>query len=217
MQTLAQLNYIVADKTDILPQTSNNFLFDHPQSSATGLLDFKLPAELEAGEPPEARGLARDEVRLMVSHYSDNRVTHTQFRNLPDYLEAGDLLVINTSGTLNAAVKAIRTDGTPLEVHLSTHLPANLWIVEVRQPNGSTTQPFYQAVAGERLTLPGGASVMLHTPYLSSHRSSASGPVRLWIATLRLPNQISANDYLAEYGFPIRYYYVKLTMAKSRK
>ncbi len=31
-------------------------------------LDFDLPPELEAAEPPEARGLARDEVRLMVSY-----------------------------------------------------------------------------------------------------------------------------------------------------
>lgn len=210
MQALTALNYTLADETETLSQASNAFLVGRPQSLAGGTLDFKLPAELEAGEPPEARGLARDEVRLMVSHYSDNQVVHTQFRNLPDYLEAGDLLVINTSGTLNAALKATRADGTSLEVHLSTHLPADLWIVEVRQPDGSTTQPFYQAVAGERLNLPGGASAMLHTPYLPGHRSTASGePVRLWIATLHLPNQFSVNDYLAEYGFPIRYSYVK--------
>src|SRR6185295_9145897 len=78
-------------------------------------LEFVLPPELEAGEPPEARGLARDEVRLMVSYCAGNRVAHTQFRDLPNYLAAGDLLVINTSGTLNAALSATRSDGTPLE------------------------------------------------------------------------------------------------------
>src|ERR1051326_913407 len=62
-------------------------------------LDFGLPPELEAGEPPEARGLARDEVRLMVSYRSDNRVVHTRFRELGNFLVEGDLLVINTSGT----------------------------------------------------------------------------------------------------------------------
>jgi len=96
--------------------------------------DFELPAELEAGEPPEERGLARDEVRLMVSYRADNRVVHTQFRELPDYLEPGDLLVINTSGTMNAALRATREDGTVFELHLSTHLPADMWIVEVRRP-----------------------------------------------------------------------------------
>jgi len=78
-------------------------------------LDFDLPPELEAGEPPEARGLARDEVRLMVSYRADNRVVHTRFRNLGTFLDAGDLLVINTSGTMNAALSATRADGTMVE------------------------------------------------------------------------------------------------------
>src|SRR5919199_6643446 len=51
-------------------------------------LDFDLPRELEAGEPPEARGLARDEVCLMVSYRSDNRVVHSRFRDLGDFLDA---------------------------------------------------------------------------------------------------------------------------------
>src|ERR671933_974511 len=96
-------------------------------------LDFDLPPELEAGEPPEARGLARDEVRLMVSYRSDNHVVHSRFRDLGDFLEAGDVLVINTSGTMNAALEAEREDGTALELHLSTRLPAELWVVEVRR------------------------------------------------------------------------------------
>src|SRR6266849_5621083 len=99
-------------------------------------INFDLPTELEASEPPEARGLARDEVRLMVSYYGSNTVVHAQFRNLKAFLEAGDLLVINTSGTMNAALNAMRADGTALELHLSTHLPADLWIVEARLPSG---------------------------------------------------------------------------------
>ncbi|HZC18209.1 MAG TPA: S-adenosylmethionine:tRNA ribosyltransferase-isomerase, partial [Rubrobacteraceae bacterium] len=89
-------------------------------------LDFDLPPELEAREPPEARGLDRDEVRLMVSYRSDNRVVHSRFRDLEDFLTAGDVLVINTSGTMNAALEAEREDGTALELHLSTRLPADL-------------------------------------------------------------------------------------------
>ena len=68
-------------------------------------LDFHLPASLEANEPPEARGLSRDQVRLMVSNATNNHIAHTQFRRLPDFLDPGDLLVINTSGTRNAACK----------------------------------------------------------------------------------------------------------------
>src|SRR5438105_9471871 len=134
-------------------------------------LNFDLPTELEASEPPEARGLTRDEVRLMVSYYSSNRVVHTQFRNLKDFLEAGDLLVINTSGTMNAALNATRADGSALELHLSTHLPADLWVVEVRSLHDNITQPFYDISAGETLQLPQGAQAILHVPYLHSQNA----------------------------------------------
>ncbi|MCL4296507.1 MAG: S-adenosylmethionine:tRNA ribosyltransferase-isomerase [Anaerolineae bacterium] len=177
------------------------------QRSVSSGLAFSLPPELEASAPAEARGLARDEVRLMVSYLADNRVTHTQFRALPDFLNAGDLLVINTSGTLNAALSATRADGTPLQLHLSTHLPADLWSVEVRQPDGITSRPFHEAVAGETLALPAGATATLLTPYRPEHRRG--GPTRLWVATLQLPNSLSLETYLGEYGFPIRYYYVE--------
>ena len=74
-------------------------------------LDFELPPELEAAEPPEARGLARDEVRLLTSYREDDRVVHAGFRDLPDRLHPGDLLVVNTSGTMNAALPATRPNG----------------------------------------------------------------------------------------------------------
>ena len=171
-------------------------------------LDFQLPAHLEAGEPAEARGLARDEVRLMVSSLADNRVEHTQFRNLPDYLEAGDVLVINTSGTLNAALRVARTDGTTLDLHLSTRLPADIWVVELRRPGGGVSQPFWHGIAGEQLILPAGGRASLLTPYVAQQRPTATAGVRLWLATLQLPGQISLPGYLAEHGFPIRYSYV---------
>ncbi len=173
-------------------------------------LDFALPPELEASEPPEARGMKRDEVRLMVSYRTDNRVQHTQFNMLGKFLSAGDLLVINTSGTMNAALPATREDGTPLELHLSTHLPADLWVVEVREKSTGATHPFYGMRAGESLRLPNGAQVTLHVPYRPEQRNAFNDymrHIRLWIATLSLPCSVA--DYLALYGFPIRYGYVK--------
>jgi S-adenosylmethionine:tRNA ribosyltransferase-isomerase len=172
-----------------------------------GALDFDLPPELEAGEPPEARGLARDEVRLMVSYRATDRIVHARFYDLPDYLSAGDVVVINTSGTLNAALEATRADGAPLELHLSTHLPADLWIVELRQPGKHGTQPFYEAAASEMLRLPGGAAATLHTPYAVDRTAPLAGPPRLWIATLQLPMPLA--PYLDAHGFPIRYGYVR--------
>ena len=167
-------------------------------------LDFDLPPELEAGEPPEARGLSRDEVRLMVSYRGDNRVVHARFRDLGNFLEAGDVLVINTSGTMNAALKAEREDDMALELHLSTRLPANLWIVEVRRSTDTSTEPFRHAAAGETLRLPEGATATLHAPYPRAVGGEGS---RLWISTLDLPGPL--DEYLDRHGFPIRYGYVR--------
>jgi S-adenosylmethionine:tRNA ribosyltransferase-isomerase len=176
------------------------------ESHKLSSLDFDLPPELEADAPPEARGFERDEVRLMVSYRSDDRVVHSRFRDLGDFLEAGDVLVINTSGTMNAAINAERKlDGTALELHLSTRLPANLWVVELRRPTGTATEPFLSAIVGETLRLAGGATTTLHAPYPSG--SARSGGTRLWISTLDLPEPL--DEYLERHGSPIRYGYVR--------
>jgi len=170
-------------------------------------LDFTLPPELEAHEPPEERGLGRDGVRLMVSRGAEPLVSHHRFAEIVEALEPGDLLVINTSGTLNAALDATCADGTPLEVHLSTHLPGDIWTLELRQPEPSGTLPFREARSGEVIRLPAGGTATLLAPYATDRASlPAEGGVRLWLATLALPT--SLHDYLAQHGFPIRYGYV---------
>lgn len=173
-------------------------------------LDFLLPPELEAASPPEARGLQRDQVRLMVSRLSCSCVEHTRFNQLPGYLNPGDLLVINTSGTRKAALEAKSEDGMLLELHLSTQLPADLWVVELRKPQGSATEPFYESRAGESLILPESGRVDLLTPYRPDQRGiqgAGETPVRLWLAVLHLPADV--NEYLERNGFPIRYKYVQ--------
>ncbi len=164
------------------------------------MLDFVVPKELQASEPPEARGLARDQVRLMVSRRLDYRIVHAHFHELPQFLDPGDLLVINTSGTMPAALDAIRADGAKLELHLSTRLPSDLWIVELRQPAESATKPFYEGIPGEVFQLPAGGAVSIHSPYGINSK-------RLWVASVELP--LPVNDYLARHGFPIRYEYVE--------
>ncbi|MFN8420072.1 MAG: S-adenosylmethionine:tRNA ribosyltransferase-isomerase [Anaerolineae bacterium] len=174
-------------------------------SADLNTLDFALPTELEASAPPEARGLTRDQVRLMVSHYETDQVIHAPFYNLPQFLRAGDVLAINTSGTLNAALRVQRDDTTPLELHISTHLPADLWLVEARTIDGQSTQPFYDIRDGEVLILPDGGRAILHTPY--ARQRVAGTPPRLWVASLQLP--LPLNQYLDRCGFPIRYNYVR--------
>lgn len=179
-----------------------------PPARLTGSLAFDLPAELEAGTPPEARGLARDEVRLLVSYFprreqvsATDRIQHSQFRDLPGFLRAGDLLIINTSGTLNAALPARRADNTTVRLHLSNRLDTDTWVVEPRQPADKGTLPLFTASAGECLTLPAGGSATLLAPY-----SEHSEHVRLWRARLDLPARIGR--YLQQHGSPIRYNYV---------
>src|SRR4051794_23039516 len=108
---------------------------------------FMLPASLHAGEPPEARGVARDEVRLLVAGPDDAHIRHTTFRGLGGFLRPGDLLVVNNSATVAAAVDGWRGDGRPASVHFGPHLPDGTWVVEVR-PTGTADGPVGDAVGG---------------------------------------------------------------------
>ena len=174
--------------------------------AAAGLIaGFTLPADLEAAQPPEARGLRRDEVRLLVSDVEKRSIEHARFSELPRWLGAGDLLVVNTSGTLNAALPAAAETGEPLELHLSTKLPGGFWTVEVRRPQADASVPFAGSLAGTSLRLPGNARATLLSPYPLIRSLDASS--RLWMAALELPDALL--HYLDRYGFPIRYRYVK--------
>lgn len=159
---------------------------------------FRLPANLEASEPPEARGLARDEVRLMVTYRSDNRLVHACFREVVAFLREGDVVVINTSGTRPAAIPAWREGGETIFLHFSTQLPTGLWLVELRSGSEGASQPFFGARAGETIRLPGEGQVVLKAPYGARRR--------LWLAQVRFPDAI--DPYLKRYGKPIRYAYV---------
>ena len=163
------------------------------------MLDFVLPSHLEAREPPEARGLPRDGVRLLVSYRRKDGIFHARFADLPSFLDPGDVLVVNDSPTLPAALPATTPEGGALTLHLSTHLPGDLWVVEPRRttPPGHGTPPSSTGTPS-RLSLPGGGAAHLLAPYRDSRR--------LWIARLDLP--LPVLDYLARWGAPIRYGYV---------
>ena len=158
-------------------------------------LAFELPTALEAHEPPEERGVARDAVRLLVATRSDGELEHRRFLDLPAVLDPGDLLVVNVSATLPAALGASTKDGSRVRVHVATRAPRldDSWrVVEIRSADGSRPRG---AHAGERLDLDGGASLQLVAPY-------ASG-ARLMLA--RFDGLGSVERYLARHGAPIRY------------
>lgn len=165
-------------------------------------LAFALPQGLEAHEPPEARGLTRDAVRMLVAARAARRITHSTFALLPSFLEPGDLVVVNTSGTLAAAVDGVDERGSPLVVHFSSQLGTALWVVEPRRVGKGASQR-WDTSAGpppQRVRLAGGPeSLELLAPYRGSRR--------LWVAQLAAP--APAFRWMAARGRPIRYGYVE--------
>lgn len=162
-------------------------------------LHVAMPPELEAHEPPEVRGASRADVRLMVSRTAAGEVSHHGFSALPDLLLPGDLLVVNNSATLPAAVAvpatpAALTGSRPLTVHFSTAMPDGGWLVELRTGRGPATAPFGGGAAGLAIDLPAGAVLTLGGRFSQ----------RLWHARL----STAVVPYLLHHGQPIRYSYV---------
>ena len=163
-------------------------------------LRFELPPELEAPSPPEYRGMTRDAVRMLVATRSDGSLVHSHFSELPRYLFEGDLVVVNTSGTLAAELSGTAPDGSEVQVHLSTQLPAGLWTLEVRKDG----RALLDAEPGTIVRLPDGGRATL----LSAYSPGPGGiGVRLWISRLETPERL--HSYLAKHGRPIRYGYVQ--------
>jgi S-adenosylmethionine:tRNA ribosyltransferase-isomerase len=160
---------------------------------------YHLPEVLEASEPPEARGLTRDAVRMLVSYRKTGTIVPSSFIFLTRFLDPGDLLVINTSGTLPAAIDATAVDGSDLVLHLSTQLHGATWVVEPRRIAGRATERWTGSPPPRHLRLAGSASATLEQPYGEQGR--------LWTATLDLG--MRTFSWLAVHGRPIRYGHVE--------
>jgi S-adenosylmethionine:tRNA ribosyltransferase-isomerase len=162
---------------------------------------FRRPPGSDASEPPEARGVARDAVKLLVAR--PGGVSHVHFGDLGDYLRPGDLLVVNNSATMPAAVDGRRA-GRPIAVHFSTVHGEKVWVVELR-PAANATGHLTDVVPGERIDLPGGAAIVIE----SSYPEPGIDAGRLWTARVVVEGpEASVVSYLARYGRPIRYSYV---------
>jgi S-adenosylmethionine:tRNA ribosyltransferase-isomerase len=154
-------------------------------------LIFPRPPELQAAAPPDVRGIARDEVRLMVSTPEGHR--HAHFYDLPSFLHPGDLLVVNHSATIPASLPATGSVGEFI-LNLSTHYGQGLWVAEPRwSPAKQGPLPLQ---AGEIIEVAG-----LHTTLITPY----PGLPRLWF--VQIVGDLAAA--MAQYGEPIRYGYVK--------
>ena len=158
---------------------------------------FVLPPDAEATAPPEWQGLERDEVRLLTVR--PDGLVHGRARDLPDLLEPGDLVVVNTSATLPARVSARRADGVAVPLHVSTTLDDGSWVVEVRRPDNDG--PDLRAEPGTVLALPGGVRLTLLAGFPDPSRAS-----RLWRAAPE--PAVATTAYLPVHGQPIRYGYL---------
>ena len=157
---------------------------------------FVLPPELEAFEPAEVRGRGRDDVRLLVGRRSTNEVEHRHFRELPSLLQTRRRPrrqhVSNPPRRRRRRPRRRATRRPLLQPTSGRHLDrrgalASAWRRHRPHPGGR---------AGPRLELPGGAALTLLAPYSTD---------RLWVA--RADRDVLG--YLARFGRPIRYGYVK--------
>jgi S-adenosylmethionine:tRNA ribosyltransferase-isomerase len=161
-------------------------------------LDFDLPAGSEATAPAERRGLSRDGVRMLVAR--GTATAHHLFADLPNVLAPGDLLVVNTSATLPAALDAARDDGRIQPIHVATDLDDGRWVVEVRRADN--TGPATDVRPGGRLSLPGGVRLTIAAAYPDPDAATS----RLWTARPEPP--IGSATHVLRHGRPIRYGYV---------
>ena len=179
---------------------------------------FRLPPELEATAPPEARGLRRDHVRLLVVDRADGSVAHHRFDELPRLLEPGDLLVVNDSRTLPASLLGHTAAGVAVEVRLAARDPggsggpapaAERWAALVLGVPAGGGDPALVPTdrrpaapvlaAGERLEFAGG----LGATVLGRHEEAR--PL-VWLAFDAAGERLA--EALHRAGRPVRYAYV---------
>ena len=185
-----------------------------------------------ASRPPEERGLGRDDVRLLVA--TPDGLVHARFGGLPRFLSPGDLLAVNTSATIAAAVDGRRGDGRPVVVHFSSPLdggtpwagtPAGRPPGEVARdeapPGGGPAEPGTPggtpwlielrenaAATGPALDAVPGETLTLPAGGALTLLRRYPGPaaVRMWAASVAAGGDTGA--FLARHGRPIRYSYV---------
>jgi S-adenosylmethionine:tRNA ribosyltransferase-isomerase len=168
---------------------------------------FRIPDGAEAGTPVEiAHGDGRvgsehrADVRLMVARRATGGVEHRRFPAMGAALDPGDVLVVNTSAVIPAALDAVGADGRELRLHLSTEQPGGFWVVEPRRHAGVGTVR-HDDDPPRRLDLAGGGRATLLTPYPADATAR-----RLWLARLDLG--VETHRYLADHGHPIRYAHI---------
>ena len=160
------------------------------------------PSEF-ASAPAEERGLERDEVRLLVA--GPQALRHVLFRDLPDQLAPGDLLVVNDSATIAGQVDAVSPRLGRVILHLASRLDDGSWVVEIRTAPHAA-RAVLDAQAGDKLSV-GEIDIRLLEPWPRPDSSPTGTGNRLWRAQAR--GDLAATA--ARVGRPISYGYLDRT------
>lgn len=164
-------------------------------------LDLHLRrAPVPASMPPEMRGLARDAVKMLVVDRATQQVSNAHFHDIADYLQPGDVLVVNTSATIPGRLEA-RHRGQALKVHLATKLSATEYILERRTARGGPDRRAFQPGDAIEIIDPMTATVVT-TVHVLSHFHANS---RLW----RVQSGVDLFHVARDIGTQIRYNYVE--------
>jgi S-adenosylmethionine:tRNA ribosyltransferase-isomerase len=161
-------------------------------------LQFEVPEQLEAKAPAEVRGQRRDDARLLVIHRASGLVEHRQFDAVLDYLCPGDVLVLNVSRTLPAALPGLTEDGQAIELRLSANYAADgggngrVWQA-VFKPDAAAIHP------GLRVSFGGGA-------LRAVVRSKRERIPKLWEVEFDRSER-PVRDWMEILGRPIKYDY----------
>jgi S-adenosylmethionine:tRNA ribosyltransferase-isomerase len=159
-------------------------------------LSFVLPEDRVAHEPPEQRGLSRDQVRLLVLDRQTGWRAHSRFDRIGEFLQPGDLLVFNASQTLPALLEGCdHRWGLCAEVRLAGKQQDGRWLALIVPRSGANQEP----AAGMRLRFGEGLTATLLQP--------DEDVPRLW--QLRFSHAgADLLDRLHRLGQPIRYEHV---------
>ena len=163
----------------------------------TDIIEFELPKNLACPKPTELRGIERDDVRLLVTG-NDGMVSHDHFRNLTDYLQKGDVLVVNTSATQAAAFDVNLPGNKWGVIHFSTRLDDGKWMLEIREVKNFKTVRWNEGKTNMVFNLPGAATVKLKDKYYDNRKL-----LHLWIAEFK--SDLDLKSYMTKYGRSIQY------------
>ncbi|MGB0524668.1 MAG: S-adenosylmethionine:tRNA ribosyltransferase-isomerase [Flammeovirgaceae bacterium] len=164
----------------------------------TPVIEFDLPKELACPPPTEARGIARDQVNLLVTAQNGVHIRHSRFDQLDRWLTAGDVLVVNTSATQAAALPIRLPNQQEGRLHLSTQLTGQRWLAEIRAIEGTKTKRWKKGEVDMQLSLPEGSSITLTKRYYNNRDL-----LNLWVIELHLA--VPLVQYLNQHGLAIKY------------